>query len=68
MISVPDRALSERLWIERKLATVELKFKSRPSAIKEIRELKYQMRRCDLEIAFNGPDWERYAIWEMLTR
>ena len=45
------------------------KLTKRPSAIKEIRDLEYQIRRNELDLAFNGPEWskyEKYGVWDML--
>mgnify|MGYP000328920371 FL=1 len=65
------RLESERAWLLNKVEQVKrTKLPSRPSAAKEIRDLEYQIRRNELDLAFNGPEWakyEKYGIWESLT-
>lgn len=61
----------ECAWILNKIEEIKrTKLPKRPGAIAEIRDLKYQYRHRELELAFKGPEWakyEKYAIWEMLT-
>lgn len=65
------RLESERVWLLNKVESVKQhKLHKRPSAAKEIRDLEYQIRRNELDLAFNGPEWakyEKYAMWEALT-
>lgn len=65
-----DRLEHERVWLLNKIQEVKMrKLTKRPSAIKEIRDLEYQIRRNELDLAFNGPEWskyEKYGVWDML--
>lgn len=65
------RLENERVWLLNKVEQVKRdKLVKRPSAAKEIRDLEYQIRRNELDLAFNGPEWakyEKYAVWEALT-
>ncbi len=61
----------EQEWLKNKIKHVQnTKLPVRPSAVKEITNLKYQLRHRELEQTFCGPEWkkyEKYAIWDMLT-
>ena len=65
------RLESEREWLLKRIEEVKrTKLPKRPGAIAEIRDLEYQVRRNELELAFCGPEWakyEKYAVWEALT-
>lgn len=65
------RLESERVWLLNKIEDIKRnKLVRRPSAAREIRDLEYQLRRNELDLAFNGPEWtkyEKYAVWEALT-
>lgn len=65
-----SRLENERIWLLNKVARVRAdKLPKRPSAAKEIRDLEYQIRRNELELAFNGPEWvkyEKYGVWDTL--
>lgn len=65
------RIESERQWMLDKIEHVKrTKLTRRPSAAAEIRDLSYQIRQRELELAFKGPEWanyEKYGIWESLT-
>jgi hypothetical protein len=64
------RLESERTWLLNKVNEVKQhKLSKRPRAVREIRDLEYQIRRNELDLAFNGPEWakyEKYAMWELL--
>jgi hypothetical protein len=64
------RLQREQEWIRNKIGQVRSeKLPYRPGAISEIRDLEYQLRRSELELAFKGPEWakyEKYGIWDML--
>jgi dsDNA-specific endonuclease/ATPase MutS2 len=47
-----SRLRSEISWIERDLLRLEEKLKRKPSAIREIQQRRYELRRCELELAF----------------
>ena len=65
------RLESEHTWLLNKIEEVtRSKLPHRARATREIRDLTYQLRRNELELAFNGPEWvkyEKYAMWEALT-
>jgi hypothetical protein len=66
-----QRLESECTWILNKIEEVaSTKLPNRPRAIKEIEDLRRQLRHRELEIAFMGPEWtkyEKYGIWERLS-
>lgn len=70
-LKVVDRVISERAWLLNKINQVKAtKLVRKPSAINEIRDLEYRVRRGELEEAYLGSEWtkyEKYAIWELLT-
>jgi hypothetical protein len=67
-----ERLKTECAWIRGKIEHIRAnKLLKRPGAIKEIRDLERQYRQRELELAFKGPEWsnyEKYGIWESLTR
>jgi hypothetical protein len=67
-----ERLKHECAWLRGKIDHVKhTKLPKRPSASAEIRDLEYQYRHRELELAFKGPEWakyEKYGIWESLMR
>lgn len=67
-----SRLQREQEWIRNKIGQVRAKkLPYKPGAIAEIRDLEYQLRRSELELAYKGPEWanyEKYGIWDLLTQ
>jgi len=67
-----DRLIREIAWIENRIKLLaDTKLPRKPRAIREITQLKYDLRHRELELTFKGPEWakyEKYGIWEALTR
>jgi hypothetical protein len=67
-----SRLHSEIEWTQNRIQLLtSTKLHRKPSAVKEIRTLEYQLRHRELELTFKGPEWakyEKYGIWESLTR
>jgi hypothetical protein len=70
--AVLNRLQYEISWLEFKIEQVRMtKLIRRPSAVHELRELRYQLRHRELEHTFGGSEWlkyEKYAVWDLLTR
>ena len=67
-----ERLKSECAWLRNKIEHIKAnKLLKRPGAIAEIRDLERRYRQRELELAFKGPEWanyEKYGIWDMLTK
>lgn len=66
------RLQRELEWLQNKINSVRAtKLPYKPGAIREVRDLEYQAKRAELELTFGGTEWakyEKYAMWDMLTR
>jgi hypothetical protein len=46
-----------------------MKLPHKPSAIHELRDLRYQLKHRELEHTFGGSEWlkyEKYGVWDTL--
>lgn len=61
------RVEHEIRWLETRLVNLDNKLQNKPSAVKEIAEVKHQLRKHELDLAYNSADWEKYAMWDLLS-
>ena len=66
------RIEGERNWILNRIESLRSsKLPRKPRAHREIRDLEYQLRHRELELAFCGPEWskyEKYGLWDILKQ